>query len=153
MCKTLDTKIYCCDCKYYKYRPCMDYRPVPPNICMRLTERFRNGVGEVILRSLVDCLKQNKNHNCVYFKRIWWKFWRKWIMSNILKKKITSSSTISEVQYNTTTKTLTISFLSGSGYDYFKVPHTIYLGLINAGSVGKYFWRRVRNKYVTKKVR
>lgn len=70
-----------------------------------------------------------------------------------LKKKITSSSTIAEVEYNPDIEELTVKFLSGFNYVYSKVPFKLYMGLINAGSVGKYFWKNIRDKFPTRKVR
>lgn len=74
-------------------------------------------------------------------------------MTKILTKKIISSSTIGRVKYNLDNQELTVEFLSGADYVYSKVPQKIYTGLINAPSAGKYFWKNVRDKYTTKKVR
>lgn len=72
-------------------------------------------------------------------------------MDNILKKKI-KSSTIAEVNYNPDNETLGVKFLSGAYYVYSKVPFNIYMGIINAPSAGKYFWRNIRDKFVIKKL-
>ena len=59
-----------------------------------------------------------------------------------------NSSAIWAVQYNPGTRTLTIWFTSGSrGYDYYGVPETVYLGLINASSKGRYFNDYIRDQY------
>lgn len=59
-----------------------------------------------------------------------------------------SSSAMSAVKYNASTKTLTIWFTSsGQGYDYYSVPEAIYFGLLHAGSKGQYFNAYIRDQY------
>ena len=59
-----------------------------------------------------------------------------------------SSTAIHAVNYNPTTKTLTIWFTSsGRGYDYYNVPESVYLGLLHASSKGQYFNAYIRDQY------
>ena len=73
-------------------------------------------------------------------------------MIKILKKTITSSSTIGSVEFNVDTEELKIKFLSGSTYVYYKVPFKIYMNLTYTGSVGSYFWKHIRDKFKTRKI-
>ncbi len=50
-----------------------------------------------------------------------------------------SSSTVGSVGYDNESKILEIKFKSGSTYQYFDVPQSVYEGLMNAESHGKYF--------------
>ncbi|MEW6211581.1 MAG: KTSC domain-containing protein [Acidobacteriota bacterium] len=50
-----------------------------------------------------------------------------------------SSSNLASVGYDPQTNTLEIEFHSGSIYQYFNVPQSIYDGLMGAGSHGRYF--------------
>lgn len=50
-----------------------------------------------------------------------------------------SSSNLSSVGYDVTSRTLEIAFHNGSLYQYSGVPLTVYQGLISAGSHGQYF--------------
>ena len=62
--------------------------------------------------------------------------------------KITNSSNISLVDYNTETKELGITFKpSGKRYEYLNVPESIYNGIISAPSAGKYFYANIKGKY------
>jgi hypothetical protein len=47
---------------------------------------------------------------------------------------------------------LTIAFLSGSIYEYYHVPYSEYVGLMQAGSHGKYFHANIRNSYSYRKI-
>ena len=59
-----------------------------------------------------------------------------------------NSSAISAVNYNATTRTLTIWFTHGGhSYDYFGVPNAVYQGLLNASSKGAYFNAFIRDQY------
>jgi hypothetical protein len=42
---------------------------------------------------------------------------------------------------------LEIEFLDGGVYQYFDVPESIYTGLIQAESAGKYFWANIRGAF------
>lgn len=63
----------------------------------------------------------------------------------MLVMKPVSSSDIASVGYEN--GTLHILFHSGGLYAYYNVPEQIYLGLIRAGSVGRYFHANIRGRY------
>jgi len=48
------------------------------------------------------------------------------------------SSNLASVGYDPGTMTLEIEFLNGSVYQYFGVPESVYAGLLNAPSKGRY---------------
>jgi hypothetical protein len=58
-----------------------------------------------------------------------------------------SSSDIQSVGYDPQTQTLEIEFNSGGVYQYFHVPASIYQGLMNAGSHGRYFHQNIKNSF------
>ena len=59
-----NNKVYCENCKYFKE-----------------TNNYFLGCGGFIDRYCkfysIDCEKINRNNNCLYYKRKWWKFWVK----------------------------------------------------------------------------
>lgn len=58
------------------------------------------------------------------------------------------SSAIWAVNYNPTSRTLTIWFKDGGhSYDYYGVPASVYHGLLTASSVGSYFNTYIRDQY------
>lgn len=57
------------------------------------------------------------------------------------------SSAISEIGYNRARSVMTITFNSGSVYNYYGVPESQYEDLAGASSVGRTFVREVRNDY------
>jgi hypothetical protein len=58
-----------------------------------------------------------------------------------------SSSVIARVAYDETSRTLIIEFRSGTFYDYFDVPESIYRELLSAESAGNYFAENIRDIY------
>ncbi len=68
-----------------------------------------------------------------------------------IKHYATRSSMISEVEYDEENKLLRLKFTKGGWYEYKDVPKEVYLELINADSIGKYFLANIKNKYETKK--
>jgi hypothetical protein len=58
-----------------------------------------------------------------------------------------SSSSLTSVGYDEPTQTLEVEFPSGSVYQYFDVPTSVYSELLGASSVGQYFAQNVRNSY------
>lgn len=64
-----------------------------------------------------------------------------------------SSSNLNSVGYDSASQTLEIEFNSGSIYQYFNVPSSIYQGLINASSHGQYFSQFIRNSYRYRQIR
>lgn len=61
------------------------------------------------------------------------------------------SSDIHSVGYEN--GTLYIQFHSGGLYSYRNVPTSVYRGLMNASSHGKYFHAHIKNNYVPTKLR
>lgn len=60
------------------------------------------------------------------------------------------SSAIRRAEYNDATSTLSIWFVeSGGPYDYYRVPRSVYLGLIGARSAGSYFNDHIRDRYTS----
>ena len=55
-----------------------------------------------------------------------------------MERRSVSSSNIHSIGYDVNSSTLEVQFLNGSIYQYFSVPHTLYLGLMSAVSHGEY---------------
>ena len=64
-----------------------------------------------------------------------------------------SSSYLHSVWYNEASMTLEIEFNSGGVYAYYDVPESIYNGLMNAPSHGKYFHQYIKDVYRFKRIR
>lgn len=64
-----------------------------------------------------------------------------------MQRQNVSSSNLSSVGYDPHQMVLEIQFKDGSVYQYFGVPQSIYVSLINASSHGKYFHANVQNNY------
>jgi hypothetical protein len=58
-----------------------------------------------------------------------------------------SSSNLRSVGYESNSSTLEIKFRSGGLYQYYNVPLSVYIGLMDASSHGKYFHRNIKGKY------
>lgn len=58
-----------------------------------------------------------------------------------------SSSNVATVGYDQNTMTLEVEFTSGSVYQYFDVPETEHINLVNASSVGKYLNNNIKKNY------
>jgi len=58
-----------------------------------------------------------------------------------------TSSNIMSVGYDVRTLTLEVEFNNGTVYQYFDVPETVYLELMQASSVGKYLHANIKNVY------
>jgi hypothetical protein len=69
-----------------------------------------------------------------------------------IQHTVTRSSMISEVDYDSDEKLLTLTFSKGGKYQYEDVSKDVYEGLLNAESIGKYFLAHIKNKYVTEKI-
>lgn len=63
-----------------------------------------------------------------------------------------SSSRLEAVGYDERLKLLHIQFVDGSLYEYYNVPKSIYIELINASSAGKYFHKYVKDIYRFSKI-
>ena len=55
------------------------------------------------------------------------------------------SSNINRIGYNATT--LFIGFNSGESYSYAGVPYWVYLDMLSAESVGKFFFSKIKGKF------
>lgn len=64
-----------------------------------------------------------------------------------LKKHLVDSSNLEWVAYDKKNSELYIQFHSGGLYKYMNVPENIFNGLLSAGSHGRYFWMKIRDKY------
>ncbi len=70
----------------------------------------------------------------------------------IMLKLEVPSSTIDRIGYDKVSKTLFVSFLSGTLYRYSDVSNQRYNRLKNADSVGRYFNKSIKNSYLCKKM-
>jgi hypothetical protein len=62
------------------------------------------------------------------------------------------SSNIAGVDYDEWTSTLVIAFNSGGIYEFYRVPRSVYAGLMNASSHGKYFHANIKGQYSYRRV-
>lgn len=62
-----------------------------------------------------------------------------------------NSSNLVAVGYHSDSKTLRIQFRSGT-YDYYNVPKSVYVGLMNAVSHGEYHASYIKNVYSFKRI-
>lgn len=60
---------------------------------------------------------------------------------------IPRSSNLVEVQYDSTTQDMDITFQDGRAWRYSSVPYSVFQGIQNAPSAGSYFWRQIRSRY------
>lgn len=58
-----------------------------------------------------------------------------------------TSSAISSVGYDDRSSVLEVELNSGAVYDYFDVPKKVYRDLLKAPSKGRFFSKRVRDRY------
>ena len=56
-----------------------------------------------------------------------------------MKRDYVNSSNLASVGYDASSNTLEVEFNHGGIYQYYNVPESIYNGLMNASSHGKYF--------------
>lgn len=64
-----------------------------------------------------------------------------------MKRKQVESSNLASVGYDADKKILEIEFNHGGVYQYFDVPKDEYEVLINASSLGSYFYHNIRDDY------
>ena len=57
------------------------------------------------------------------------------------------SSCIDHIDYDSETLDMSIGFKQGNIYAYKNVPNSVFEGLMNAKSKGKYFHENIKNKY------
>ena len=58
-----------------------------------------------------------------------------------------SSSNLASVGYDATSKTLYVRFHKGGTYSYSNVPESVYHGLMNAPSKGRFFAANIKNSF------
>lgn len=69
-----------------------------------------------------------------------------------MKRKQVKSTNLRAIGYDPDKKHLEVEFQTGVVYRYFDVPNKVYSSLIEADSVGKYFWSNIREKYEYERV-
>jgi len=69
-----------------------------------------------------------------------------------MKRKPVTSSGISSVGYDESSKILEIEFIDGDVYQYFDVPRRDYDGLMGANSIGRYVNQDIKPNYRFSKV-
>lgn len=67
-------------------------------------------------------------------------------------KQSVVSSQLKEVEYDTETSILTVTFMQGRMYEYKDVPADVFRKLIEAESIGSYFISQIKNKYQFKQI-
>ena len=70
-----------------------------------------------------------------------------------MQRQAVSSSNLSSVGYDPSTKTLEIEFNNGGIYQYDNVPQSVFRDLMNASSHGKYFNAYIKGVYTYTKTR
>lgn len=63
-----------------------------------------------------------------------------------------SSSVISAVAYDEDTRILVLGFTNGTMYEYQDVPAAVHKELLEAESAGRYYGRRIRDRYPTRRL-
>ena len=63
------------------------------------------------------------------------------------------SSVVASFKYDRTKSVLRVFFVSGSVYDYFRVPETVYEEMKQSGSKGTFLNSRIKGAYRFKKVK
>ncbi len=69
-----------------------------------------------------------------------------------MQRQHVSSSNIDSIGYDAGLGVLEIEFLDGGIYRYYNVPESIYVGIMNAPSCGRYFHQRVKDVFNSTKV-
>lgn len=65
----------------------------------------------------------------------------------MIKSAQLTSAALSGCEYDTDTKTLSVTFVNGGTYDHHDVPEEIYEGLIVAVSPGRYWHAYIKDIY------
>ena len=64
-----------------------------------------------------------------------------------MKREPVSSSNIKSVGYDEMTSTLEIEFGNGDVWQYRGVPKAIYQEMMEAASIGKYFYKNIKSQF------
>jgi len=67
--------------------------------------------------------------------------------------KRVASSNVAAIGYDPLTETLRVEFVSGSVYDYLKVPATVHANLMAAPSIGKFLNAEIKPNYGDLKIK
>lgn len=70
----------------------------------------------------------------------------------MVRRREVSSSVVRSVGYDQTNQTLEVEFHNDRLYRYFMVPHSTYLELMRAASLGRYFNEHIRDRYPVRQV-
>ncbi len=70
-----------------------------------------------------------------------------------MKRQDVDSSMLASVGYDEKTKTLEVEFNNGGVYQYFDVEKEVYETLMNAESLGSYFYHNIRDDYSYSRLR
>lgn len=70
-----------------------------------------------------------------------------------MRRRPVTSSAVASVGYDPQTAELEIEFTNGDVYRYFAVPPSVHRDLMAADSHGRFFQRRIRDRYPTRQVR
>ena len=70
-----------------------------------------------------------------------------------MKRTDVESSMLASVGYDEKSKTLEVEFNHGGVYQYFEVEKEVYEKLMNAESLGSYFYHNIRDDYDYNRVR
>jgi hypothetical protein len=70
-----------------------------------------------------------------------------------MNRRLVSSSNLRSVGYNSDRQILEIEFHGGRVYRYFDVPLSVFEGLIDAASHGKYHNRKIKNRFRYQQIR
>lgn len=66
--------------------------------------------------------------------------------------KQVKSSQLQEVEYDSETSKLIVTFNNGSKYSYDDVPEKVFVELVSADSIGSFFNREIKSKYKYTKI-
>ena len=69
-----------------------------------------------------------------------------------MKMQRVKSSNIEAVGFNELKMLLRVEFKSGGTYEYKNVPRKVWMDFIKSKSLGKFFYKNIRDKYKTTKV-
>lgn len=72
--------------------------------------------------------------------------------TNHMPGYLVASSNLYGVDYEPWSGTLTITFRSGSVYEYYGVPASVCKGLLRADSPGRYHHEHIKNKYSYRRI-
>ena len=71
-----------------------------------------------------------------------------------MNREKVDSTNLASVGYDAENQILEIEFQNGGVYQYFDVPNSIYIGLMNASSHGQYFDKNIKkSKFKYKKIK